>query len=263
MIIHKIKILLSIILFIAAANIYSVNAATFIVSNGNDSGTGSFRQAILDANSSPGSDIIDINSVSLIVLNTYENPAFFFNLPYIQNVTINGNGVTILSTIDSYLTQIRSNTIINDVNFSGFSHGCLHIAIGSITINNCTFNGCTNFNHFIQSGGAILVLSGVLNVLNSRFINCQAVTGAAIGTLTGVSGLDLDSCEFDNNIATSAPFGNAIFLSEASFVTTLTGHFIFSGILDQDISRICAEIPTGCQINFTPVFTHTGSLVIN
>jgi hypothetical protein len=41
-----------------AAAITSVPAATFIVNNVNDSGTGSFRQAIVQANNTPGPDTI-------------------------------------------------------------------------------------------------------------------------------------------------------------------------------------------------------------
>ena len=38
-----------------------VAAATFTVTNTNDSGAGSLRQAILDANASAGADLIDFN----------------------------------------------------------------------------------------------------------------------------------------------------------------------------------------------------------
>src|SRR5918995_5038985 len=36
-------------------------AATFVVTNTNDSGPGSLRQAILDANANPGSDVVNFN----------------------------------------------------------------------------------------------------------------------------------------------------------------------------------------------------------
>src|SRR5947209_1999009 len=45
-------------LILAAA---SVTAATFTVTNTNDSGAGSLRQAILDANANPGLDTIAFN----------------------------------------------------------------------------------------------------------------------------------------------------------------------------------------------------------
>ena len=39
----------------------TLSAATFTVANTNDSGAGSLRQAILDANASAGADVIDFN----------------------------------------------------------------------------------------------------------------------------------------------------------------------------------------------------------
>jgi hypothetical protein len=40
---------------------FAARAATFTVSNVNDSGPGSLRQAIADANASPGADVIQFN----------------------------------------------------------------------------------------------------------------------------------------------------------------------------------------------------------
>lgn len=259
----KPSILLYILICICTC-ISNVNALNYTVSNGNDTGPGSLRQAFHDVITNPGPDVIDINSVSLIVLSTYNDPFTFVNLPSISDVTINGNNVTILSTTGSYFAQIRSNSILNDINFSGFTHGCLHLAgPGSITLNTCTFSGCTNFNHFIPFGGAVLLLSGMLSVIDCEFTNCQARTGGAVATIPGGSGLHVDGCTFNNNIATQAPFfGNAVFLSEANFTTTLTNLITFSGVVDQDIYSICAENPTGCQINLMPPFSHIGPLVI-
>src|SRR5690349_15065238 len=48
----------SLLFVIAFLSCTLVHAATFIVSNTNDSGAGSFRQALTDANATPGPDTI-------------------------------------------------------------------------------------------------------------------------------------------------------------------------------------------------------------
>jgi hypothetical protein len=40
---------------------HTARAATYTVTNTNDSGAGSLRQAIIDANANPGTDTIDFN----------------------------------------------------------------------------------------------------------------------------------------------------------------------------------------------------------
>jgi predicted outer membrane repeat protein len=64
--------------------------ATFTVSNVNDSGPGSLRQAILDANAAPGEDLIQITAVGVIAL--------LSPLPTISEaVTIEGPGAGLLA----------------------------------------------------------------------------------------------------------------------------------------------------------------------
>lgn len=50
--------------------------ATFVVSNTNDSGAGSLRQAILDANLNPGPDTITFTVVGMARLPCYTPPVF-------------------------------------------------------------------------------------------------------------------------------------------------------------------------------------------
>src|SRR5208283_584475 len=65
----------------------SESNATFLVTNTNDSGVGSLRQAILDANANPGADTIDFAGGVTGPI------ALASNLPDISdNLTINGPG---------------------------------------------------------------------------------------------------------------------------------------------------------------------------
>jgi len=244
----------------------NLHAATFTVSNGNDAGAGSLRQAVLDANASPGLDVIDISpSVLIITLTSIDDIFVQNNLPTLSNVTINGNGVIIQSLVSSLFARAYPGTTLNNIVFVNFTASCLHVfGTGVVSINNCTFSNCINVDHFSKLGGAIHHISGALNIINTRFLNCSANFGGAIYCFPGATGLYINSCEFaDNSQTQGASFGNAIVLSETSFTTILTGACIFSGVNDQDIARVCGEIPTGCQLLFLPPFSHTGTLVIN
>ncbi|MFO7680098.1 MAG: hypothetical protein R6X34_08605 [Chloroflexota bacterium] len=67
-----------------------MSATTFIVSNVNDNGPGSLRQAILHANAAPGEDLIQITAVGVLIL--------LSPLPEISEaVTIEGPGAGLLA----------------------------------------------------------------------------------------------------------------------------------------------------------------------
>ena len=62
----------------------SAHAATFTVSSAKDSGAGTLRQAILDANATPGADLIDATGMgNLVVLQSA--------LPDLSDVTLLGS----------------------------------------------------------------------------------------------------------------------------------------------------------------------------
>jgi hypothetical protein len=74
----------------------SVQAATYTVSNTDDSGAGSLRQAILDANSTPSTDdIINITATGKLVLSSGQLPItgpLTINGPGADKLTIDGDG---------------------------------------------------------------------------------------------------------------------------------------------------------------------------
>jgi hypothetical protein len=79
-------LLLSICIF----TILTSNAATFTVTNTNDSGAGSLRQAIIDANNTVGSDLIHFNILPAGVLHTIQPSTPLPALTDHTGVTING-----------------------------------------------------------------------------------------------------------------------------------------------------------------------------
>lgn len=123
---------------------------TFIVNTTADSGTGSLRQAILDANSNSGSDTIffDLNSTTGFTID------LLAALPTITDVlsfsgataTINGNNLLSDGLVFNYAPGSGS-SIITSLNITGFNgngitvNSASDISFAGITISNNTGNG--------------------------------------------------------------------------------------------------------------------------
>ncbi|MGH2553959.1 MAG: T9SS type A sorting domain-containing protein [Chitinophagaceae bacterium] len=189
------------------------NASTFTVSNTNDAGAGSLRQAILDANANPGSDIIDATGITgtINILSVLPNIT--------ESVTISGPGMSLLTlnqTIDRRIFTTGSGAIIfllQDVtlNFSGpgitpYSGGGGAILAGgagaSTTLINITFS---NFLFQIGNGGVISQSSALNNhnlVVTNCFFNnnkCGGAGGAiSFNSLGGTA--TIAGCTFSGNV---------------------------------------------------------------
>src|SRR5262249_48622057 len=107
----------------------TANAATFVVTNTNDSGAGSLRQAILDANARPGTDFITFNIpgagvktiqvlgtlpaiTSPVTLDGYSQPGAH------ANTLSTGDNAVLLIQVDGFF--LGSNTIIRGLIISSF-----------------------------------------------------------------------------------------------------------------------------------------------
>lgn len=189
------------------------SAATFTVSNTNDSGGGSLRQAILDANAAAGTDTIIFTVSGTITL--------LSSLPNVTDatgLTIDGTGQTVIISGGSSvrLLVVGVNAVLSLMNLTianGFTAGddagaiynygtlmvtdCTFSAnaagggggaivnnvggggpgIGFMTVTSSTFSG----NTASTDGGAIYNNGGVLTVTNSTFFgNTAANDGGAI-----------------------------------------------------------------------------------
>ncbi len=191
---------------------FRANATTFPVSNTNDAGAGSLRQAILDANANPGADIVDATGVTgTIILTTGQ-------IAISESLTINGPGMNLLTinqTTDARIFSTGSGAVtflLQDLtlNFTGpgttpYSGGGGAIVAGgagaSTTLINVTIS---NFKYQIGNGGAISQSSGLnthsLTITNCIFTDnkCGGAGGAVSFNSQGGT-LTITGCTFTNN----------------------------------------------------------------
>ncbi len=159
-----------VLLAVALAIPGQARATTFTVTNNNDSGAGSLRQAILDANTAGGSNTIALNaSLGTIALSS--------DLPVIQSsITLQGNG-NALSGANTYRGLLV---------YSGT------VSISDLTIQNAVAqggNGGAGGGGGLGAGGALFVASGAnVTVSNVQLSSNQANGGNGAGA--GALGTD-------------------------------------------------------------------------
>jgi hypothetical protein len=168
-------------------------AATFTVSNLNDGGTGSLRQAILNANGSAGVDTITLSSALSGTI------ALASTLPEITDpagLTISGgHAVRVLSVASGASLTLDAITVANggipDVLGSDLLDGGGIYNAGALTVANSTVSGNTagrgNSSGVGTDGGGGIFNSGVLTITNSTLSGNTAGHGGAVfnsGTAT-------------------------------------------------------------------------------
>ncbi len=153
-------------------------AAQFIVSSTNDSGPGTLRQALIDANAAAGADIITFNlqSGSTILLASPLPPIYDDLLlagPGAEQLTLSGNN------------QFRIFTILNGtVTISGLTlrDGKAQGGVGGATTAAGGGGGGAGL------GGALLVDAGTVSLIDVSFEGNQAIGGAGGSGSFGASG---------------------------------------------------------------------------
>jgi hypothetical protein len=165
--------------------------ATIVVTNINDSGPGSLRDALAMANDG---DTIDAIGVSGIILLTSGELQITHNVtingPGAANLAINGNGTFRVfenfgsNVTISGLTTTNGHPPVGDSNGGGgiLNHGGLTLSGSSIVSNNA---GCSGIFH-CYDGGGINTLGGTLTVTNG-VINENGAGGGG-GGINGTNG---------------------------------------------------------------------------
>jgi predicted outer membrane repeat protein len=206
-------------LSLAGISVQDARALTYIVTNINDSGAGSLRQAITDANAHAGSDTISFTVSGTITLAS--------SLPNItDHLTINGTGQSVtVSGNDLYpvfyvasgktLTLTRFN--IEHAN-SSTSGGAVFVYYGTLILSYSSLSE----NYATNYGGAIYVTSGSVNVSNSTFrANSAGISGGGIKTYD--STVAISNTTFINNSASSG--GGGIYNDHGSTISMSNSTF--------------------------------------
>ncbi len=197
----------------------NTQAVTFIVTTTDDSGPGSLRQAILDANSAEGAGSIVFTTSGTIMLAS-ALPIIATNVtiagPGTNVLTISGNNAVQVLTVNTQVTATICDLTIANGRAAGYTNGAGIANAGNLTISNCAFVN----NQTLGGWGGGVFNSGNLKVITSVFSGNEAVgevgatsgggggagLGGAIFTMFG--SCNLTGCNFANNSATGGNGGS-------------------------------------------------------
>ncbi len=163
----------------------SAQAATFTVTSTGDSGAGSLRQAIHDANALAGDDTINFslsNCPCAIALTSGE-----LSIANNGKLTISGPGANQLSVSGSsisrvFFIQANANAAISNLTVTGGnaanSIGGGIFSDGTLTLNNSTVSGNSAIEY--GAGGGITIIGGTAVISNSTVTGNSALFGGGI-----------------------------------------------------------------------------------
>ncbi len=239
--------ILSILLILLTITSLPAGAATFSVTNLDDSGAGSLRQAILDANNAAGDDTIVFQAGLGGILLTSGRFTITGNLTLNgpgMGLTLNGNNAARIFTVNSGVTatlsalKLQNGGIANDGTLT-LNNSTIQSSIwarrpgaaisnsGTLTVNNCTLSGNSTTNDW--GGGIYNSDSGRITVNNSTLSGNSAQSGGGISNL---GALTVNNCTLSGNSATGAGGGIQIVGSSATVTvtnTTLSGNSAQNG----------------------------------
>lgn len=195
---------------IIAASATRAQAATFTVSNVNDAGAGSLRDAITQANATAGADQIVFQAglngtIALASDLPTITEALTMTGPGPRNISINGGNARRVLNADATLT-ISGLRLANG--FTDRGGGIRFNSVnGTLNVSDCHFDQ----NLATLDGGAICILAGSASIVRTTFTTDQAAgSGGCVwwGQGGGSPTMTITNCTFVNNFASSG--GGAI-----------------------------------------------------
>ena len=220
----KFRVLLAAVFGLALA---TTQAATFTVTITGDSGPGSLRQAILDANATLGDDTIVFTTNGTIALRS-PLPLVTDNTsivgPGTNHLTISGNNAVQVFCFNAGTSNALSGLTIANGLATGYANGAAIANAGYLTVSNCSLVNNTN----LYGWGGAIYNSGALAMLGSTLTANQAIgeTGsartrdtAAGGGAAGMGGgvfnmsgtVLIEGCDFTGNAVTGGDGGSPAF----------------------------------------------------
>ncbi|MDQ5909577.1 MAG: hypothetical protein QG599_1672 [Pseudomonadota bacterium] len=179
---------------------------SFEVTNLNDSGTGSLRQTVINANNIAGSNTITFQTGLTGVITLTGGALDITDDLTIQgpgagSLAIDGDSASRIFTVGSGKTALIDSLTLQNGFTTDVAGGGAILNNGNLTISNSAFtnNQATPSNSFL--GGGAIQNYGILTVTYSTFSNNTAVSGGAINNAIG-STADLRNSTFTSNIAT-------------------------------------------------------------
>ncbi|MDB6057354.1 MAG: hypothetical protein JWO95_1198, partial [Verrucomicrobiales bacterium] len=140
---------------------------TFTVTSFADSGPGTLRQAVIDANANPGADTINISSAGVITIASplpLVNDSVVISAPGTNVVITASNTCSILSLASGTTNSLFGLTFADGLVLNNLNGGAISNA-SALTMANCYF---TN-NRTAGGWGGAIYNEGTLSVTNTRF----------------------------------------------------------------------------------------------
>jgi len=198
-------------------------ATAITVSNLNDSGPGSLREAILDANSSLGLDNINFDASltggTILLTSGYLTITDDLNILGLgaTNLTISGNNSSNVFIIGAVAVQIDGLTISGGRSTSGGAIG----NNGKLTLTNSTI---TSNSAYLGGGGGIYSVDGTLTIINSIISNNIAENDAGGGIYSYGGTVSVTDSQISDNIGGD---GGGIFNEDSTLTvkySTISGN---------------------------------------
>ena len=185
----------------------------FTVTNLNDSGSGSLRQAIIDSNMNPGPDTITFSVAGIIALLTGElliADDLTILGPVPTGITISGNNTSRVFNVAG-VKVIISDLIISNGNVGVGSGGGIVNGGGTLTIINCTLS------HNVGGSGGGIGSFGTTTITNSTLSSNSGAVGGAIHNAGGE--LVINNCTVSGNSASITGGIDSVFASAKTTIS--------------------------------------------